>query len=553
MSSGVVGSQNEEEETMTARELRKELRRLEHASKGSGRTSARTEEKEKILARLKLQEEKEKVILDIKSNITIKRKALKALDDQGDERMALKREIDELNSRYESLTGEKTYTKKRKRASSHQLETDYTRPENILADGPSADQFEQWLPRDYFKFEVVHESTKSRARVCRITTPHGVIETPCFVPVGTNAAAKCVSSEQCKEVQLMFCNTYHLLVHPGSDVIEAAGGLHSFMNRHAPIITDSGGFQVFSLAAATEDEDGPELKMKRVRRTGKNSEKTNDKHANNGQLLTVNEHGTSFRSYLDGSIIQLTPESSVAAQKKLGADIIIPLDELPPYHVTRERLAASVALSHRWMARSLAAHLKDKRKQAMYAVIHGGVDRQLRSHSVEYLTSLPFDGFAVGGSLGKDKSEMFHLLNFLMPLLPRNKPNHVLGIADPDSAKNLVPLGVDTMDSCNPTRVARHGTLFVSTANDHDNEDAHSAPSSKDGILRIKQGRFQEDFRPIDPFLPVDTLPGYSRAYLHHLFKQNEPLALTLASIHNIKFMNFYMADLRKKIMNNEI
>lgn len=316
-------------------------------------------------------------------------------------------------------------------------------------------------------------------------------------------------------------------MHPGCDVVEGAGGLHKFMRRDRPIITDSGGFQVFSLAEPDSDDDGPELKQKRARR--KEAE-TSTQH---GRLVSVTEEGVVFKSYRDGAVIELTPESTVQAQKRFGADIIIPLDELPPYHVSRERLERSVQLSHRWMARSLREHLANVNDQAMYAVVHGGVDRELRTRSVEYLSSLPFDGMAIGGSLGKDRAEMIDMLQWLLPLLPKDKPNHLLGIADPKSCEAVVPLGVDTMDSCNPTRVARHGTLLTTA-----------------GDVRISATRYQNDHGPIDPACP--SIP-HTRAYLHHLFKQNEPLALTLASLHNIYYMNHLMKELRGKIMRDEI
>jgi len=382
-------------------------------------------------------------------------------------------------------------------------------------------------PSLFFKFEVVHQSKKpgSRARVGKITTPHGVIHTPAFVPVGTNGALKAVDSRGADEtgVQLMFCNSYHLLVHPGPEVIAKAGGLHKYMNRTGPIITDSGGFQVFSLAT-TSKEDGPELKSKNKRNSEENG---------GGSLLKVTEEGTKFRSYYDAKVINLTPESSVQAQKAYGSDIIIPLDELPPYHVSPERLRESVYLSHRWMARSLAEHLKDPKQQAMYGVVHGGTDQELRKHSVEYLASLPFDGFAIGGSLGKDRAEMVELLEYLLPHVPTNKPNHLLGIADDESIPACVPFGIDTFDSCNPTRIARHGSLMTS-----------------EGMIRIKQIKYVDDFSQIDPNL--ETVP-YTRAYLHHLFKQNEPLYATLATMHNLFFMNNMMKDIREKIMRDEM
>ena len=383
---------------------------------------------------------------------------------------------------------------------------------------------------------MLHQSRASSARRGRLHTPHGVVETPAYVPVGTNACVKNLDSAQLASagVQLVFANTYHLLCHPGTDVVEAAGGVHKFMNRDGPIITDSGGFQVFSLAATT-DADGPELKRKRA------SSNPPAGHGGHSLLLKTNEEGTVFRSYIDGTKIELSPESSVRAQKQIGADIIIPLDELPPLGVSPARLAASVALSHRWMVRSLQEHLRNPQSQAMYGVVHGGMDRRLRTQSVKFLSSLPFDGLAVGGALGRDRAEMLALCEWLIPLVNRqgggDRPNHLLGIADPHSARAVVRTGVDTMDSCFPTRVARHGQLMLSSGE----------------TLRIKQGKHKRDFGPIDPDAEVDTLPGVSRAYLHHLFKQHEPLAPVLASRHNVASMCALMDKLRGQIERDEI
>ena len=405
--------------------------------------------------------------------------------------------------------------------------------ESLMALPPPPSSFPAWSKRDYFRFELLYTSKKpgSRARVGRIHTPHGVIDTPGFVPVGTNAALKAIDERQAHEcgVQLMFCNTYHLLVHPGPQIVRDAGGLHKYMNHRGPIITDSGGFQVFSLAAPSAD-DAPEMKSRAKAARAANRE---GGPANSSSLLCVGERGALFRSYLNGEHIELTPESSVAAQKDLASDIIIPLDELPPYHISRERLKQSVRLSHRWMARSLRAHLERPQQQAMYAVIHGGTDEELRKESAEYLSSLPFDGFAVGGSLGKDRAEMLELLRFLMPLLPTDKPNHLLGIADPESAEAVVPFGVDTMDSCNPTRIARHGLLLCTGGN-----------------LKIQQSKHINDYGPIDP--QVETI-AHSRAYLHHLYKQHEPLYSSLATMHNLIYMNKHMASIRDRIMKDEI
>lgn len=386
---------------------------------------------------------------------------------------------------------------------------------------PPPESFPRWEPRDFFQYEIVHCSTKSSARVGRIHTPHGIIDTPGFVAVATNAALKAVDHRPVEHLlQLIFCNTYHLLLHPGPKVVEMAGGLHSFMKRDAPIITDSGGFQVFSLAHGSVEE---ELNMKRS--------KTKDSES---LLVKVDEEGATFKSYRDGTQMVLTPESSVAAQKAYGSDIIVPLDELPPYHIERDRLHRSVLLSHRWEARSLRAHLDDVRQQAMYAVIHGGIEQEFRKMSIDYLTSLPFDGFAIGGSLGKNREELFELLQFVMPRLPRDKPNHLLGIADVESIAGAVPLGIDTFDSCFPTRLGRHGTLLT----------------KRFGRIQIRQARWKTVFEPPDW---EGGLQGHSLAYLHHLFKAHEPMAGTLMTLHNLLFMAEFMRDIRQRILKDEI
>lgn len=388
------------------------------------------------------------------------------------------------------------------------------------AEPPPADSFPAYDGRPFFWYEQIHKSSRSDARVGRIHTPHGVIDTPGFVAVATNAALKAVDHRPLGDLlQLVFCNTYHLLLHPGPDIIERAGGVHKFMNRTAPIITDSGGFQVFSLAHGSVEE---ELNMKRSKSTG------------DSLLLSVTEEGATFRSYRNGARVLLTPESSVRAQKQYGSDIIIPLDELPPYHIDRDALHRSVLLTHRWEARSLRAHIDDVRQQAMYGVVHGGIDQDLRKLSTDYVTSLPFDGFAIGGSLGKNRDELMQLLTFLMPLLPRDRPNHLLGIADTESIAGAVPKGVDTFDSCFPTRLGRHGTLLT----------------KRFGRLQIRQGKWKDCFEPPDW---EGGLQGHTLAYLHHLYKTHEPMAANLLSLHNLLFMAEFMRDLRTKILNDDI
>jgi len=374
----------------------------------------------------------------------------------------------------------------------------------------------------HFKYEIIYSSAKSRARVGKIHTPHGIIDTPNFVAVGTNATLKALDSISTDQlgVQLMFCNTYHLMLQPGTDVIKKAGGLHAFTKRTGPIITDSGGFQVFSLAYGTVKD---ELKSKGQKKT-------------DNLVLKTTEEGVLFRSYRDGKKILLTPETSVLAQKDLGADIIIPFDELPPYHVNPRYLERSLERTHRWEKRSLDTHLQQVNNQAMYAVIHGGIDRTLRSKSCNYLTSLPFDGFAIGGSLGKTHQEMFDMLAYTMPQIPYDKPNHLLGIGDLASLQECIKLGIDTFDSSHPTRCARHGLLFTSQGN-----------------KKILHSAHKEDFNPIDKNCTCMVCQNYSMAYLQHLFKSNEMTGFTLATIHNLHFMVQLMAEYRRKILNDEL
>jgi queuine tRNA-ribosyltransferase len=367
------------------------------------------------------------------------------------------------------------------------------------------------------KFEILHTSSKSRARVGRIHTPHGIIDTPNFVAVGTNGTLKALDNKTVQEIglQLMFCNTYHLLLQPGTEIVRAGGGIHNFINRQLPIITDSGGFQVFSLAYGSVAN---ELKSRGTKKT-------------DGTVLKITEEGVLFRSYRDGKKVLLTPESSIEAQKNLGADIIIPFDELPPYHIDRDLLLKSLDRTHRWEERSLNAHLMNRRDQAMYAVIHGGIDPDLRQKSCEFLTHLPFDGFAIGGSMGKTKNEMITMLRAMMPSLPVEKPNHLLGIGDLDSITGCIPLGVDTFDSSYPTRAARHGMALRGS-----------------GPLNLTKGEYANRFEPIEKECTCNTCTHFTVAYINHLFKAREMTALTLTTVHNLHFMVDLMRRYRTAI-----
>jgi queuine tRNA-ribosyltransferase len=373
-----------------------------------------------------------------------------------------------------------------------------------------------------FRFELIYQSKKSRARVGRIHTPHGIIDTPNFVAVGTNGTLKALDNVMVDSIglQLMFCNTYHLLLQPGPAVVQRAGGLHKFMNRKLPIITDSGGFQVFSLAYGSVAD---ELKSRGTKKS-------------DGHVLKINEEGVLFRSYRDGSKILLTPETSIMAQKAFGADIIIPFDELPPYHIGRDQLKRSLERTHRWEKRSLEEHLKHPAGQAMYAVVHGGVDPDLRKQSCDYLSQLPFDGFAIGGSLGKTKPEMIDMLTQLLPRLPEEKPNHLLGIGDLQSLQQCIPLGVDTFDSSYPTRAARHGLLLTNS-----------------GGIKVEKAENANYFAPIEADCKCWTCQNFTLGYLHHLFKAKEMTGYTLASVHNLYFMVELMRKYRAAILEDRV
>jgi queuine tRNA-ribosyltransferase len=373
-----------------------------------------------------------------------------------------------------------------------------------------------------FEFIITHRSKRSRARAGKIITPHGIIETPSFVAVGTNATIKAIDSVMLEQIgiQLMFCNTYHLMLQPGTDIIKKSGGLHAFMNRNLPIITDSGGFQVFSLAYGSVKD---ELKSK-------------GKKKGNSSVLKISEEGVLFRSYRDGSPMLLTPETSIQAQKDLGADIIIPFDELPPFNIDHDNLKKSLDRTHRWEERSLNEHMRDRNKQALYSVIHGGLNTQLRKKSAEFLSKLPFDGHAIGGSLGENHIQMLTMLENLIPLLPDDRPVHLLGIGDLASLHQGIQLGIDTFDSSHPTRCARHGLLFTSM-----------------GPLKITTSAYKTNFTAPDPNCICFTCQNYTRAYLHHLFKANELTGYTLATIHNLNFMVTLMKNYQEAILHDRI
>lgn len=378
------------------------------------------------------------------------------------------------------------------------------------------------LREDVFNFEIIHKSKRSDARVGKITTPHGSFMTPAFVAVGTNGVLKAIDHVSIEDLNLplVFSNTYHLMLHPGEDVVHKAGGLHKFSGRKGPIITDSGGFQVFSLAYGSVSN---ELK-------GSGSKK----HGNS--VLKITEEGVIFRSYRDGQAISLTPEKTIEVQKKLGADIIIPLDELPPYHTDPRTLRKSLDRTHRWEKRSLDTHLKNPNNQAIYAVCHGGIDPELRKESAKYLSDLAFDGFGIGGSLGQNRTELLDILDNTIVHLRPEAPRHLLGIGDLPSIEATIPKGIDTFDSSYPTKAARHAVAL-----------ADPEP------VRLKSTKHRLSFIPIEKDCPCFTCQHYTRSWIHHLFKAHEATAHSLTTIHNLSYMMRYMEKQRQLILGDLI
>jgi len=342
--------------------------------------------------------------------------------------------------------------------------------------------------------------TDGVARAGRLSTPHGVVETPAFMPVGTQGSVKSLTPEDLRQIgaQILLANTYHLFLRPGHRVIAELGGLHHFMAWEGPILTDSGGFQVYSLAS----------------------------------LGTVTEEGVRFRSHLDGAEHLLTPELSVEIQQALGADVIHPLDECLAHPAARVQTEASLALTLRWTARAKAAHSRGDGRQAMFGIVQGGGYEDVRRRAVEETCALEFDGYAIGGlAVGEPKPLMLDLLEFTAALLPKDRPRYLMGVGTPPDLLDAVASGVDLFDCVLPTRNARNGQLFTAA-----------------GALTIKQARYATDPRPADEGCACYTCRTFSRAYLRHLFAARELLAYRLLSLHNLHFYLALMAEMRVAI-----
>ncbi len=387
-----------------------------------------------------------------------------------------------------------------------------------------------------FSFKILKKSKNSLARRGLIATPHGTIETPAFIPVGTQATLKGLTPEEAKSlgVQIIFANTYHLFLRPGEKIVKKLGGLHKFMNWDHPIITDSGGFQVFSLGMGLEQGVG---KIASIFPDESKKSHSRRKSHNAKSRIKISEQGVEFRSHIDGKKILLTPEKSIQIQKDLGADFILSFDECTSPLVNYEYTKEALERTHRWEKRSLDEFQKPENKpsehssQAIYGIIQGGVYRNLRKQSANFIGKMDFFGMAIGGSLGKSKKDMYQILDWTIPLLPENKPKHLLGIGTIEDIFEGVKRGIDTFDCAAPTRIARNGTLLT-----------------KKGRLNIMNARYRDDRSPIEKGCKCYTCQNYSRAYLRHLFWAGEMLAPRLASIHNLYFMANLMKEIRANI-----
>lgn len=354
------------------------------------------------------------------------------------------------------------------------------------------------------KYELIKTCKQTGARLGRLHTPHGVIETPIFMPVGTQATVKSMTPEELKEIgsQIILSNTYHLYMRPGHDLIERAGGLHKFMNWDKPILTDSGGFQVFSL----------------------------------GPLRKIKEEGVEFRSHLDGSKHFLSPEKATEIQNALGSDIIMAFDECAPYPADRQYVKNSLERTTRWLERCKAAH-KYPEKQALFGIVQGGMYKELREQSAKEITAIDLPGYAIGGlSVGEPKDMMYEVLDYTVPLLPEDKPRYLMGVGSPDDLLEGVLRGIDMFDCVLPTRIARNGTAMTSQ-----------------GKVVVRNATYAEDFTSLDPECDCYTCKNYTKAYLRHLIKCNEILGARLLTIHNLHFLLKMMENVREAIKEDRL
>lgn len=391
--------------------------------------------------------------------------------------------------------------------------------------------------RENFNFKILKKSRKSKARLGILKTPHGEIKTPAFVTVGTKGTVKSLTPEDLDEVgtQMIFVNTYHTVLSPGVEVIEKAGGIHRFTRIKQSIITDSGGFQVFSLGRGTTRKGN-------IMRS--NAKIADSEDLSEPLLIKISDEGVKFRSPIDGKIFFFTPEFSIEAQMKIGGDLMVAFDECIYYGASYKYTKKATERTHQWATRSIEAFSKSKvNNQKLFGVVQGGLFKDLRQTSAKYISNLPFFGIAIGGvSVGETKKEMREQVSWVMEILRDEKrPIHLLGVGEIDDIFDAIKMGIDTMDCVIPTRHARMGKLYEEIQN------------SKFEIgnfreIDIFKSKYKEDLRSIDENCQCYTCQHFTRAYLHHLFKQRELLAYRLATIHNLYFFEKIFTRIRDLI-----
>ncbi len=392
-----------------------------------------------------------------------------------------------------------------------------------------------------FNFNITKKLDGTLARVGKIHTPHGVIQTPSFVTVGTKATVKALTPEQVKELgaQVVLANTYHLYLEPGDEIVAKHGGFPKMMNWHGPTMTDSGGFQVFSLGAAMGKGVTKVATEEAIENYIPEAPDLADENGGLGKLATIDEDGVTFKSYKDGSIHRFTPERSMEIQWNLGADMIFAFDECTSPMAPYEYQKQAMDRTHRWALRSLTRHneLDGEKVQALLGVVQGGRFEDLRAESARILAEMTtekgdmFDGFGIGGSF--TKKDLGNTLQIVNAILPEDKPRHLLGIGEPIDFFLGVENGCDTFDCVAPTRIARNGGLHT-----------------KQGKINIKNAEHRESLEPIESDCGCYTCKSYTRSYLAHLFRSDEMLAGTLASIHNLYFINKLVEDIRQSLIN---
>ncbi|UWI82955.1 tRNA guanosine(34) transglycosylase Tgt [Wolbachia endosymbiont of Howardula sp.] len=381
-----------------------------------------------------------------------------------------------------------------------------------------------------FTFSIIKQSCNARVGV--LHTPHGNIHTPAFIFCATKATIKSLDIERVKELgtQIILSNTYHLMLQPGETILSKLGGLHKMMGWEGPILTDSGGYQIFSLGYGSVSEEIKGIKKNRI------------------TMIKINEQGVIFRSYINGQIYCLTPEKSIQIQQILGADLILVLDECTPFNTSKEYTEHSMLMSTRWAQRSLNEFEKnDHGTQALYGIIQGGIYRDLRRISCDFIRSLPFFGQAIGGSLGQNKDQMYSITAFTMECVQRNRPTHLLGIGQISDIFYGVSIGIDTFDCVYPTRLARHGGALIKVKN------RHSLSSKNRDYINLYNHQFILDNNPIEDDCLCFTCRKHSRAYIHHLLKAKELLSYSLITMHNIFFINHLMHSIRDAILNDKL